>query len=116
MNVNPGELDKRIQIINKAQEMDADGYCTETETVVHSCFAKFSQTSGSELVKNNADFANLKVRFLIRYTSKTISRKMLVRYGGEDYEIEYLNGYGDSKEYVEIWCSKLTQGGVKNEH
>ena len=111
MNVNPGELNKRIQIISKTRVYDNNGYYTESETVVHSCWAKFSQTSGTEIVKNNSDFANLNVRFLIRHTPNSIDRKMIARYGGNDYEIVYLNGYGDSKEYVEIWCNRMTQEG-----
>ena len=111
MNVNPGELRKRIQIICKAKTYDADGYPTETDQIVHSCWAKFSQTSGKELNKNNADFMNVDVRFLVRYTDVIISRKMIIRYSGNDYQIDYLNSYGDGKEYIEIWCKRLTQEG-----
>ena len=62
-------------------------------------------------MKNNADFARLKVRFLIRYTAKAIDRKMLVRYAGKDYEIVYINGYGDARKYQELWCERLTMEG-----
>lgn len=111
MNVNVGELNKKISIYSKSTATDADGYPIETPVLFHSCWAKFSRTSGTEAAKANADFADLKVRFLIRYTSKPISRKMVVRYGGEDYEIEYLNDYEDRHEYIEIWCSRVTADG-----
>lgn len=103
MNINPGELKHRIQIIRRDRTADADGYDTIAETVVHTCSA--------ELVQANADFARTKVRFLIRHTAKSIDRKMLVRYAGTDYEIVYLNRYGDTREYMEIWCERLTQEG-----
>lgn len=111
MNVNPGELRKRISIISKTKTYDADGYYTHTETTVHSCWAKFSRTSGTELTKANSDFSEVKARFLIRYTSASIDRKMIVRYGGDDYEIVYINDYEDRHEYMEIWCTRLTQEG-----
>lgn len=111
MNINPGELKHRIQIIRRDCTADADGYDTIAETVVHTCFAKLTQVSGTELVQANADFARTKVRFLIRHTAKSIDRKMLVRYAGTDYEIVYLNRYGDTREYMEIWCERLTQEG-----
>ena len=111
MEVNAGELNKRIQIIRVDKSRDADGYETKTETVVRSPWARFSQTSGKELVRANADMSEVKVRFLIRWSSTPISRKMLVRYGGRDYQIEYINGYGDSMEYVELWCSLATVEG-----
>jgi len=104
--VNAGELNKRIQILRKTESVNAAGYlapATEPE-VVHTCWAKFSQTSGTEMVKANADFGDEKVRFLIRYTRKPIDRKMFVLYGGSRYEIQYINDYGDAHQYIELWC------------
>lgn len=104
MFVQVGGLDKRIQIIRRAETLNANGYPEAQETVVHSCWAKFTQTSGTETFRARADFGEEKVRFLIRYTRKPIDRKMFVRYAGSDYEIQYINDYGDSHEYIEIWC------------
>ena len=111
MEVNAGKLNKRIEIIQIAKELDGDGYETAKETVVRRPWAQFSQTSGTELTKANADMSEIKVRFLIRWSSTPLSRKMVVRYAGDDYKIEYINGYGDSLEYVELWCSRLTLEG-----
>ncbi len=104
MYVNAGELNKRISIYRKP-ELDADGYFPDDPepVLVHTCWARFSQTSGTELAKANADMGEAKVRFLIRYTRREIDRKMFVRYRGLDYEIVYINGYGGG-EYMEIWC------------
>lgn len=106
MNVNPGELNKRVSIIRKTKDKDAAGYYTETEDVVHTCWAKFSRISGTEIVKADAGFGQVKARFLIRHTRMPIDRKMVVRYDGEDYGIEYVNDYEDSHEYTEIWASR----------
>ena len=111
MEVNAGKLNKRIEIIQIEKELDRDGYETVKETVVRRPWAQFSQTSGTELAKANADMSEVMVRFLIRWSSTPMSRKMVVRYAGDDYEIEYINGYGDSREYVELWCSRLTLEG-----
>ena len=116
MHVSVGELNKRIQILHRSSTSDGEGYLTELEPapdpeVVHKCWAKFSQTSGSELMKAGADFGQERVRFLIRYTAKPIHRKMRVRYGGTDYEIEYINDYGDSHRYIELWCRWDGTGG-----
>lgn len=110
MNVNPGELGKRIQIVEKTETEDDDGYVTKTDTVIRTCWAKFSRTSGTEIQKNNADFSEVKCRFMIRYVDG-ISRKMIVRYAGTDYEIRYVNDYEDKHEYIELWCSLLTMEG-----
>ena len=54
---------------------------------------------------------DVKVRFLIRSGHTAISRKDRVRYNGADYEIEYVNDYGDSGEYMELIARLLTVGG-----
>lgn len=112
MNVNPGELNKRIRIEQPAGGKDADGYDTEpANALVHACWAKFSRISGTELIKANGDFGRVNCRFLVRYTTKELSRKMIVQYGGDDYEIQYINDYEDSHEYLEIWCERTTLEG-----
>lgn len=105
MYVQAGELNKRIEILRRTEKTDQEGYLPEAPLeLVHSCWAKFSQTSGTELVRANADFGEEKVRFLIRYTRKPIDRKMVVRYRGSIYEIQYINDYGDGHQYMELWC------------
>lgn len=114
MYVNAGELNQRIAILSKPA-LEADGYLPEEAEaeVVHTCYAKFSQTSGTELAKANADVGEAKARFLIRHTRREIDRKMFVRYRGREYEILYINTYGDSGEYTELWCRWLSlEGGA----
>ena len=119
MHVDAGELNKRIEIVRRDRtKKTPNGYDEITETavavdpgVVHRCWAKFTQTSGTELVKANADFGEERVRFLIRWTDRAIDRKMVVRYGGSRYEIEYINDYGDGHQYIELWCKWLSRDG-----
>ena len=85
MNINPGELKHRIQIIRRDRTADADGYDTIAETVVHTCSAKLTQVSGTELVQANADFARrrrsamicLRLQFIwCRYTFSHRAERM----------------------------------------
>lgn len=107
--VNPGEFTKRIVIERLTREYDSDGYFTEVWDTYHECWAKFSQQSGTELIRANAEIGDVDVRFLIRCTPKKIDRKMRVLYKSEPYEIEYINSYGDTRQYTEIWCRRRTQ-------
>jgi SPP1 family predicted phage head-tail adaptor len=111
MNMDSSKLTKRIEIIRIEKTRDPDGYETIKETVVRRPWAQFSQISGTELLKMGASFSEVKVRFLIRWSDTMLTRKMVVRYNGADYNIEYINGYGDSMEYVELWCSRVTLEG-----
>lgn len=110
MIVNAGELDQRIEIYQKG-ELDQDGYGEPEPLLIHSCWAKFTETSGRELIQANADFGEVKVRFLIRWTSKPLERKMFVRCKGLDYEIVYINRRGTRREWLEIWCEVRSREG-----
>ena len=112
MRLNPGKLKHRIQIVCVDCVQNENGYWIASEDkLVHSCWAQFSRTSGKEVVKNAADYAEITARFLIRYTPKSISRKMIILYAGDRYEIEYINNYGDSNDYIELMVRQLTLGG-----
>lgn len=104
MDINIGDLNKRISIVSITTTDNENGFPIKSETVFYSCWAKYSQTSGTEITKSGADFSNVKCRFLIRWTPKEIIRKMYVKYKEKNYNIEYLNEYGDSHEFIEIWC------------
>ena len=106
--MNIGKLDKRIQIIKLVSGgVDAEGYDTdETEELVWECWAQVSQTSGTELIKADAELSDVKKRFLIRYAPVSIHSDMLIRYAGEDYDILLINTYGDNHEYTEVWAEK----------
>lgn len=106
--VNAGELKERIRIVERSGERDSDGYEVRRDDPaywkdVHSCWARFSQPSGTETIRAGADFAVEKGRFLIRWTKKSIHRKMFVLFRGREWEIVYINDYGGRK-YMEIWC------------
>lgn len=111
MDVNAGKLNRRVEIVRISTVPDADGYGAPAETVIRRPWAQFSRTSGTEALQQGADMEDVKVRFLIRSGHTAISRKDRVRYNGADYEIEYVNDYGDSGEYMELIARLLTVGG-----
>ncbi|MBQ2997258.1 MAG: phage head closure protein [Oscillibacter sp.] len=109
MWVDAGELKHRIRIVRRNTKRDKDGYQTKREAsedyeTVRSCKASFKQLSGTEAIKANSDFAEEKVRFLVRWSPKTIERKMIVLFRGKEYEIEYAHDYGGGRKWVEIWA------------
>lgn len=112
MRLNPGKLKHRIQIVSVTRTQNANGYWENpVDTPVHSCWAQFSRTSGKEVRQNDADYSEVTVRFLIRWTEAPISRKMVVLYGGNRYEIQYVNNYADSNDFIEIIARQLTLEG-----
>lgn len=109
MQVNPGELDKKIQIVSYTNTTNANGFNVKSENVYRKCYAKVTRLSGTEIIKNNAQFTEVKVRFLVRYKSG-LSTDMDIKYENQYYNIEYINDYGDKHQYQEIIC-KLKERG-----
>lgn len=111
MNVDPGELNKRIEIVLPEKVKNGSGFRQgDKETVVRRPYAKVTRTSIKEAMINGSETAVAKCRFLIRYADIPITNKMFIKYNGLYYHIEYVNDYGDSHEYMEI----MTGTGVQN--
>ena len=115
--MNAGKLNRRIQILSVKKEQDKDGYYARRETLVHGCWAKVTILVGSEMVKQNADYGELKGKFLIRWTKTPIDRKMFVRYDGKDFEIQYINKDDAPGRYLTIWAVWRSQAakGMQND-
>lgn len=111
MEINAGKLNKRIQIVRLQQTYDVDGYLTTVRAVLRQPWAQFTRTSGTEALKSGADMGEIKARFVVRSGHTPISRRDLVHYDGQDWEIQYVNDYGDSGEYTELICRLLTKEG-----
>lgn len=105
MYVDPGELSKKITIIQRTRaEQDADGFDTEeTVTVIRECWAKVTNTSGRELVQGGRELSDAKKRFLVRDNGTAITTNMIIQYAGHEYDIQYVNSYSEDREYLEIW-------------
>lgn len=95
MNINPGELNKRIDIVTIGSK-------TGEKTLHRSCYAKVSNTTGSEIKRNGLEIEDTKTRFLVRFSPVQITTKMEIIYNRKRYNIIYVNNYDESNEYLEI--------------
>lgn len=99
--IQAGELNRRIRVLRRETAADAEGFPSGEPEEIYRCWAKVTLTSGTELLRANADFGQMKARFLIRWTGVPIDRKMYVEYGGKEWQIEYVNDYAG--RYLELW-------------
>ena len=103
MYVNCGELNKRIEIVKRELIPNPRGFeGTTEETIIHSCWAKFTRKSIKQIIESETKLESMDARFLLRVTKKEIKHGYHVKYNNEHYHIEYANDYGDSHEYIEI--------------
>jgi SPP1 family predicted phage head-tail adaptor len=102
MQINPGDLNKKIKIIKRIIAKDTDGFPVVEDAVLLSTWAQVTNTSGTELQKANSDFAQTKTRFLIRTPKIAINHEYMVEFRGNQYNIVYVNDYNFGKNYTEI--------------
>jgi len=112
MDVNIGELNKRISIGKMVATTNDNGYEVKQWQDYLSCWSKISNVSGTEVFKSGRDFSQTMTRFLIRYRSdKVIDTTMQIKFGKRIvdgvavdvfYNIKYVNNYNFSNEFIEI--------------
>ena len=102
MLINPGNFDKRIKIVRYELQKDADGFEQKVEIVVLMTWAQVTNTSGTEILRSNSDFSEVKTRFLMRTPKLNLDKDMVIKFDGNAYNIVYINDYGYDKRYTEI--------------
>ena len=107
--INAGEYKHRIKIYQITETEDKGGFKTQIETVILSPKAKVKTTKGFTLISNNSDFEKAYTNFTIRYPKTPITRDMLIRYGGKDYTIEYLNNVDELNIELEIQAKAVVK-------
>ncbi len=109
MYINPGSLNKQIDIISLVNEQDENGIYQTQEVTYASVWSAVSQKSANETFKANADYHTDEKRFLIRFLDG-IDYKMFIKYENNLYNIIYLNDYLDCHDYIEIIAKKVDNG------
>lgn len=107
-STNAGDYNHKIQIVRVTKTIDADGFTTETQTVILSPWAKVKTTKGFTLIVNNSDFEKAFTNFTIRYPVTTIDRDMLILFKGKTYEIQYINNIDEANIELEIQAKEIT--------
>ncbi|GHV24942.1 hypothetical protein FACS189465_2580 [Clostridia bacterium] len=102
MYINIGNFNKKIEIISYILTKDDDGFEIKTENMVWSTWAQVTNTSGTEIIRSNSDFASVKTRFLMRTPKVAVDEDMVIKFENQIYEIIYINDYGYNRHYTEI--------------
>lgn len=102
MVINPGNFDKKITVIKFETRKDSDGFEEKSEVVVLLTWAQVTNVSGTEILRSNSDFSEVKTRFLMRTPKIKLDKDMVIKFDGNTYNIVYINDYGYDKKYIEI--------------
>jgi SPP1 family predicted phage head-tail adaptor len=107
MQINPGNLNKKIQIIQLILVKDSDGFEIKTEESLLETWAQISNKSGKEVYDSDSDFSVVQTRFLIRTSKLVIDKDYLIKFKGKNYEIIYVNDYNFDGIYTEILTNEV---------
>lgn len=108
--MNAGKYNKKIEIVEITQGKDADGFQTQTETVLLRPYASVKTTKGYTLIASGSDFEKAFTNFTIRYSDTVVrryianNRNLRIKYNGKTYTIEYLNNVDEANIEVEMQC------------
>lgn len=106
--INAGKYNKIIEIYEITRDKDAAGFPANVETLILTTYAEVKTTRGYTLIVNDTDFEKAFTRFTIRYPVTELNRKMIIKYNGKDYSIEYLNNIDDKNVELEIQAKEIT--------
>ena len=106
--INAGKYNKIIEIYEVTRGKDAAGFPANVETLILTTYAEVKTTRGYTLIVNNTDFEKAYTRFTIRYPVTELNRKMIIKYNGKEYSIEYLNNIDDKNVELEIQAKEIT--------
>lgn len=99
MKVDPGELNKKIEITTYYVRNE-EGFPQKELKMIRKCWAKVTEESGTEKLKSGMELGERKARFLIRSSDESLTRDMKIRYRGELFDMEYIRRYDGG--YTEI--------------
>lgn len=111
--MNAGKYNKKIEIVEITQGKDADGFQTQTETVLLRPYASVKTTKGYTLIASGSDFEKAFTNFTIRYSDTVVrryianNRNLRIKYNGKTYTIEYLNNVDEANIEVEMQCKAV---------
>lgn len=106
--INAGKYNKIIEIYEITRGKDTAGFPANVETLILTTYAEVKTTRGYTLIVNDTDFEKAFTRFTIRYPVTELNRKMIIKYNGKEYSIEYLNNIDDKNVELEIQAKEIT--------
>jgi len=87
--MNPGELNKRIEILSIGQIFDEEGYSTEGEIVYKKLWSKVVNVSSKEYSQAKANQTENITKFVVRYNKLyELTNDMFIRYNDKRFNIE----------------------------
>lgn len=98
-----GKFIHEIYIQRQQAGSDQDGFSTNTWVHYHRCMAYMRNLAGNETDSSNAEIGKVTTLFKMPFVNG-VTNKMRVSYGGQFYNIKFVDDVEGRHEYLEISC------------
>ena len=114
--LNAGKYNRKITIYEIVPGKDAQGFKTETQSIVLQPYAAIKTTKGFTLIANNSDFEKAFTNFTIRYSETVLNayynaansnRDLLIAYNGKTYKVQYMNNIDELDAEIEMQAKEV---------
>ena len=114
--INAGKYNRKITIYEVVTGKDAQGFPTETTSVVLQPYAAVKTTKGFTLIANNSNFEEAYTNFTIRYSATVVNayynsvnsnRDLLISFRNKTYAVKYLNNIDERNVELEMQAREV---------
>lgn len=99
--MNPGKLNKRVQIMKFDQISDGGGGFEEGLVPVKKVWANISPVSGREKWQAQQAQSEITHKVTIRYTEE-VNRSHIISFNNKNFDIQYLINVDEENRFLEI--------------
>lgn len=99
--MNPGKLNRRVDIVSADQVSDGAGGYEDSFTTVKTVWAGITTLGGREHIEAKQAQAEVTHRIFIRYTP-IINHSHLISFAGNKYDIQYLVNINEENKFLEL--------------
>ena len=99
--MNPGKLDKKIDIMKNTQVSDGGGGYEDALVSIKKVWANIKPVSGREYFQSQQAQAQISHKVTIRYTD-SVNRSHILQYQGRNFDIQYIVNVDEQNRFLEI--------------
>lgn len=114
--LNAGKYNRKITIYEVVTTKDAQGFPTESTSIVLQPYASVKTTRGFTLIANNSNFEEAYTNFTIRYSQTVVNayynslnsnRDMLIGFRNKTFKVKYLNNVDERNVELEMQAKEV---------
>ena len=101
-----GRMRQPISFVRITKELNKPTSAATSETIVYSCHASIDYYRGEEIEAGGTTIARSKTIFTVRYIALIEDETLILRYRGQDYDIESVDDLDGDRAFHQVTAIK----------